>query len=45
MTNRECSICGKELEDWEDDPCEECQDDEASFVLNENIWPNEDDFA
>ena len=38
---RECSSCGKELEDFDEDMCEDCL---ASIVLNENIWPNEEDF-
>ena len=44
MTYRKCSVCGKLLEEWESDPCEECMNDEASFVNNPNIWPNEEDF-
>ena len=36
-----CEVCGKELEDWEDGICDDCQ---ASIVLNENIFPSESDF-
>jgi len=43
---RKCSICGKFLEDWEDDICEDCMNDLASaIIINEEMYPDEDDFA
>ena len=42
-----CDECGKELpEDWEFDICEECMNNFSSAViLEEDIWPDEDDFT
>ena len=40
-----CIICGRELEDWEDDICEDCMDDEATAILrSDEIPPDEEDF-
>ena len=38
-----CEICGKELEEWEEDEgiCEDCQ---ASIVINEDIEPTFEEF-
>lgn len=34
---KECSCCGCELEDWDEDICQDCQ---VSIISNEDVSPN-----
>jgi NMD protein affecting ribosome stability and mRNA decay len=41
---RYCDECGRELEEWEDDICEDCMNNFAAGIIHtDGIWPNEDD--